>query len=162
MSNSTRSFRYRSQASSTSQKGKIWEYLNKLDSEDRNSKVYKAIEHHYLVEALESEGIREREDLKKIGYRCAEELKAQARAIERSLGLESSTTEERPYFSQPQQFHAVAAPIEQTPSEPEPESPEEEEDEYDYKSDPRYANPKKIEMSDEKEKELLEGFMNSI
>ena len=166
MTENTEFFRFRTQVSKTSQRGRLFKYLNGFDKIEKQFRVMKAIENYYLVEALESEGIREREDIKKIGYRCVAELKAQVETIERSLGIESSKAEERPYyFSQPQQFQPMAASIEQSSSKPEPEpqlEEEEDDDEYDYENDPGNIDLSKFEMSEEEEKKLLEDFMNSL
>ena len=80
-------FRFSYQASRTSQRGRLFNYLNELDKGERQFRLRKALNNFYLVEALLSEGIEEGEDIKEIGYRCVAELEAQAEAIKWSLDL---------------------------------------------------------------------------
>jgi hypothetical protein len=68
-----------------SQKGKLLRYIH--TNESKMFATLQALEAFYLVDALEEYGTRSREDIKKIGKRCIDQLLNQADRIQRKTGL---------------------------------------------------------------------------
>ena len=77
---------YRIRADVTSQRGRIFHYLNSLGRQEKNAKIYEALEKYYLPEALEYEGWRDREDKTVKITECAETLKAKAKTMYQMIG----------------------------------------------------------------------------
>lgn len=80
---------YRSQASVTSQQGRVFKYLNSFTSQEKRAKIHEALKERYLIEALDQEGWRDREDRRNQAIICAEALKAKARAIYKMIDEEN-------------------------------------------------------------------------
>mgnify|MGYP006422379579 CR=1 FL=1 len=86
-------FRLNYYPSKGSQSGRMFSYLQKKGSEIKKLECYQAIASYYLVEALNEEGLRDREDLKKIAQRCYTDLISQAEKIAKIAGLDHNVSQ---------------------------------------------------------------------
>jgi hypothetical protein len=79
---------YKERASETSQAGRLYKYLVSLSQEDKRLNINHALRAFYLPQALQQEGVRDRENLEDIARECRSKLLAQAQLISELMGLE--------------------------------------------------------------------------
>ncbi|QDZ41575.1 hypothetical protein FRE64_16505 (plasmid) [Euhalothece natronophila Z-M001] len=81
-------FRYQSPAKVNSKKGRLFKYLNQIDSGERKTRIYNAIYNYYYPKAIKHLGTVSGHEFKEITRKCIGDLWGQIQSLAIIAGLD--------------------------------------------------------------------------